>query len=369
MTNPPELPDPTPTHRTDPPTVTTTVAALAPMPDAPSDGLLAATRYVAALLRARWQRRLALRRVKGEIQAGVAGLDGVLGTLGRTARVQRIAMRPLEEENGLIDAAEARGVAADQTLADVRNRLADEESRFAATQQMLAEHVAACEKAAAEAATAVERLDVERRTLRERKKSIEERQRGYLRGADDREEKAAKSPMGNERAALRRSAEDLRSDAARLEPERLESDAALKAIEQPLSQATHQHEAARTMLADARRAETDAHTGHRHRRAELDAEAARQHRTRIDAEAEIGRRLVTLGTLLNLNRVLSPELEPLYHRIDELRAQLAEREAEAERLKIERNQYNPSAVLRGSLVIGAVVLAIIATICILIAAL
>src|SRR5262249_6225071 len=155
-------------------------------------------------------------------------------------------------------------------------------------------------------------------------------------------------------------ADDMRGDAARLEPERVELDQKLAALEEPLAAATERHDGARADLAAARKAEEDAGAGHRHRRAELEAESAHQGRTRVDAEAEVERRLVTLGTLLNLNRVAGPDLDPLYAQVDEKKASIATREAEGERLRGERDHIDRGALVRGGAVIGGALVLLIA---------
>jgi hypothetical protein len=114
---------------------------------------------------------------------------------------------------------------------------------------------------------------------------------------------------------------------------------------------------------------TDAAAGHRHRRAELEADDARQARAVADAEAEIARRLVTLGTILNLNRVAGAELEPLYLQVDGLRGSIAAREQDIERLELERRQVDRGALVRGAAVVGGAVALLIALACVLIAVL
>jgi chromosome segregation ATPase len=173
--------------------------------------------------------------------------------------------------------------------------------------------------------------------------------------------------MGSDRSALRRSAEELRSDAARLEPERSELEKRLEKNEQPLAAAATHDDAARADLEATRKAQGDATAGHRHRRAELEAEAAKQTRARVDATNEIARRLVTLGTLLNLNRVAAPDLDVLYTRVDGLRTSIGAREREIDRLRVEASRSDPRAVSRGAAVIIGAVVILIALVCLLIA--
>jgi hypothetical protein len=172
--------------------------------------------------------------------------------------------------------------------------------------------------------------------------------------------------MGEQRNALRVSAEDLRAGAARLEPERAELEKALAALEEDVTRATAKHDAARADLEATRKALEDARAGHRHRRGELDAEAAQRARVSADAGAEIARRLVTLGTLLNLNRIPGPETDPLYARVDALKASLAAREKDIERLRGESERIDRAASLRGAGVLAGAAVLVITVICVLI---
>jgi hypothetical protein len=336
------------------------------MPAPPESGLVALARYFIACLRGRWQRGQAMKAVAAGVHADTAALDGVLGELGRAARAQGLAARPLAEENAAIDAAEALAASSGRARADVEGRRAEEEERFAASARLLAEKRSACDEGLAAAVAEASGLEAERRRLREDAKAVDLRHRRYLKGAEEREAQAVKAAV-DARAALRRSAEDLRADAARAEPERAELDKRIAALDEALAAATARRDAARADLAAARKAEDDARAGHRHRGAELEAEAARQGRARADAEAEVGRRLITLGTLLNLNRVAGPELDRLYPSVDALRASLAAREAEAERLRAERDRIDRGALVRGGAILAAALVVLIALVCLAIA--
>src|SRR5262249_1116313 len=103
--------------------------------------------------------------------------------------------------------------------------------------------------------------------------------------------------------------------------------------------------------------------------AELEAERAHNARESADAAAEIRRRLVTLGTILNLNRVPHPELLPPFGRVDALRAAIGEREADIERLSVERGRYDRRALSRGAGVLGGALAGLITGVAVLIAVL
>src|SRR5204862_8156271 len=99
-------------------------------------------------------------------------------------------------------------------------------------------------------------------------------------------------------------------------------------LERPITEANARLDAAKAELDAAKRSLNDAREGHGHRLAELDAEQKRKGREVGLAEAEIQRRLVTLGTLVNLNRVEDPSFPELYQRIDRLRSAITARTTE-----------------------------------------
>nr|MBA3538266.1 hypothetical protein [Deltaproteobacteria bacterium] len=105
--------------------------------------------------------------------------------------------------------------------------------------------------------------------------------------------------------------------------------------------------------------------GHTHRLAELDAEQKRKTREIGLAEGEITRRLVTLGTLVNLNRIEDAQFSELYQRIDRLRGAITSRTMEIEKLTAEREAYDRGTLVRGLTVIGGAIVAFIAFIVIL----
>ena len=111
-----------------------------------------------------------------------------------------------------------------------------------------------------------------------------------------------------------------------------------------------------------------AREGHTHRLAEFDAEQKRKARDVSLSEREIQRRLVSLGTLVNLNRIDDAQFTELYQRIDRLRTAINARTTEIDRLTAERAAYDRPSLLRGYAVLAGVVVAIIALIAVILAA-
>ncbi len=324
------------------------IPAVDPVPEIPEAGLVPAVRYTLGFGRARWQRRRAIKVLRVHIRGDTTQLDTVLGALGRQVRAIGVNSPAIESENKAIDEAEEKQRRAEIECAQLDNRQAEENSRFgdieADRQAKLNEATAALEKAQKEVAT----LEAEQRSLRETKRQIERQQRTQIRAAEEKEQAALKHDQTEGQIAFRRAAEEIRREAASLEPQKQDLDRRLAAMEKPAAHAVARVEALRGELEACRRSLNDAREGHRHRLAELDGESARRSRELAQAEAEIQRRLVTLGTLVNLNRIEGPEFSELYNRIDELRTAISARSNDIDRLSAEREAYDRPALIRGA---------------------
>ena len=342
-----------------------TPAKVDPIPEIPEPGLYPAARYTVRFIKARWQRRGAIKTLGAEIKQDTEALDQVLGALGKVARTAKLETRVFSAENAAINAAEARIAALGKEQADVEGRRAEENSKFVDVERERNSKLTEAERMVEEVSKELAHLEGQRRGLRDKRKELERRQKAYLRSAEDNDKQAGSSQMGDNRAELRRSAEQHRKEAAALEPERQEVDRRLAALERPIGEATARLDAAKAELDAAKRSLSDAREGHTHRLAELDAEQKRKSREVSQAESEVTRRLVTLGTLVNLNRIDDPAFGELYHRIDRLRGAITARTTEIEKLAAEREAYDRATLVKGIVVMGSAVVALIALIVIL----
>jgi hypothetical protein len=338
---------------------------LFPVPEIPEPGLVNAARYAVRFGRARWQRRGAIRILGAEIKQDTESLELVLGALGRVAREVGVDGRVFSAENAAISAAEERIAALVKEQAEVEGRRADENSKFIDIEAERNTKLVEADRMAAEVQHELAHLEGQRRAMRDSRKELERRQRAHLKGAEDSERAAGAAQVGDASADHRRAAEQFRREAAALEPERQEVDRRLAALERPIGEATARLDAAKAELDAAKRSLADAREGHTHRLAELDAEQKRKAREIALAEGEIARRLVTLGTLVNLNRIEDARFDELYQRIDRLRGAITSRTTEIEKLTAEREAYDRGTLVRGVSTIGGAFVLFIALIVIL----
>ncbi len=338
-----------------------------PIPEVPEPGAMNTVRYAITFMRARWQRRGAIKSLGEEIRQDTAALDLVLGTLGRQARLLKCDNRALATENAAIDATEERKQRLDQANAELNSRKIDENTKFEEIEHQRLIKVTDAERILEEASRELASLEGQRRSLRDKRKEVERRQKAYLKAAEDRDSEAGNAQMGDARTELRRAAEGHRREAAQLEPERQDLERRIAALERPTAGAQAKVDAARAELESARRSLNDAREGYRHRLAEIEAEQSRKSREIALADAEVQRRLVTLGTLVNLNRIENSAFDELYDRIDRLRMAIGARTTEIDKLTAEREAYDKGSLVRGFVTLGAGVVALITLVVIVLA--
>lgn len=325
-----------------------------PMPDLPGPGILDAAKYAMAVTRARWQRRSARKTLERDNERDRAEIERAIHTLGEKARELDLRDPVLAKENQAIDHAEDKRADIERACDEISNRKAEEDSAFASIE---AEHRSKESRLEAER-DAIQReiddLEARRRGAEDKLDTVRRQQRGYLRAAEQRDEQAGRAPMGESRSALRRASEDLRRDAAILDTEKNDLERRLAELERPLSQAMAKKETIVAKLDDARSALRDARDTYKQQLSELEDKQNERSKELSDTEADIGRHLTTLGTLVNLHRLEHEQLSPLYRHIDDLRSAIGARSTESDRLDLERDTYDRESHKRGYLLIGAV---------------
>ena len=330
------------------------------VPEIPEPGLLPAAKYAIGFGRARWQRRKAIKVLGAEVKLDTEALDQVLGALGATARTVHVEGRVFNSENAAINTAEQRRADLQGEQQGLDGRSAEESAKFTDIETERTTKLNEAERVLDDSKRDNESLEAQRRGARDKRKEVERRQKAYLKAAEDRDNESATTGMGESRSQLRRAAEGHRREAAELEPERQDLDRRLAGIEKPLTESQAWLDAAKAEFDAAKRSLHDAREGYGHRLAELDAEKKRKLRDSSACDNEIARRLVTLGTLVNLNRVEDPAFHQLYARVDRIRGAITARSTEVEKLTAERSGYHRESLIRGAVVIGGAIVAFIA---------
>jgi hypothetical protein len=352
---PPAEPSPTPFLPT---------MALPPMPAAPSSSsVVAAIRYLPPVARAVWARRRAQKTI-GELLIGDQRLlDRALRDLGCAAREAELDLPLIADEMKKVHAQEERRAQAQAAIADAQARLEAEHERWNGDESARREAIARGEEA-------LKKTEEELKATNEKRRAHEtERARvdGQIRAAEKRAaqetakaEKAEQTPPekggGAAAAASARSAaEAARKEATALIPARDDARGKAEALDAPLAALAKRVTDEKTENHEQRKQLGEATLAHKKSVGAIEGDRHRADVDRAGAEREISQRFVSVGTLLNLNRVESEPFLPIYARIDELKNDVNAREAALARLETERNSYDRAVVQKGLLAFGVAV--------------
>jgi hypothetical protein len=355
--------------RLDPSAQTPLVPALA-LPNMPPSpvaspawkSVLESVKYLAPLGRAIWERRRAQQSIRALLHDDQRVLDGVLRDLGRAAREEELPVSAIDDELRRVKEQEGRRATAQQQIEaaesgqkkelerwhfDQAERQADltrREGEVKGTDEELRRK--ADERRVQEAVRA--KLDAEMRALEKRATAFDARA--------DRLESTPQEKGGGPSAAAsaRAEASQARSQASALATQREAANDAVAALDAPITALAKRLTDGRAALQQKKKELAQALAAHQKAIADLDL--ARQHAAaeRDAADRELTQRFVTAGTILNLNRVEHPRLQPLFSRIDELKAAVNTREAAIVRLEAERHSYDRVAVQKGLITVGVV---------------
>lgn len=331
------------------------LAMLPPMPLAPaSPGLFSSVTYLYPVARAYLARRTAQSRVRTMLAGDQRALDGALGELGRAARDARLEAPALREEMRELEQGEQRRAGVEAEALQIGERRGNEVELFAQKEVDAQAAIATQEEMVRKADEELRLIAEQRRTEQQLLSGVDAEIKTLERKAQALEARAAKGPPGDpQAAAAAQEAAQARSLAGGMAPRRAEIPPRIAELEGPLAEKTQAVQAARTELAAARKGLALLAGEKRDALAAFDQRLTHLGSEQQKAAGEISRRFVTIGTLLNLNRVEDDRFTALYARVDELKAALTDREALIARLESERNGFDHAAVQKGLLLVGS----------------
>ncbi len=335
--------------------------ALPPMPEHPKSGsIVDAVKYLLPLAKAIWARRKAQDAIRTLLHGDQRLLDSVLRDLGRVAREENVSAPAIADEMRRVAAEEERRAAAEKAVADAEAASKKEDDRW-----HFDEGERNAELARREAELKVTDEDL-RKSAEERRGHEAERAKvdAQIKAAERRaaaaDAKAAKAEVTppekgggpNTAANARAEATQARKEATDLIPARDAARAEVDKREGPIAELTRKLTDGRATLVQKRRELQEARAVHDKTLADLKVARDQASGERDAADRELTQRFVTAGTILNLNRVDHPKLQPLFARVDELKNGVNAREAAIVRLESERRLYDRSAVQKGLLAVG-----------------
>jgi hypothetical protein len=357
------------------PTPAIPTIALPPMPEHPKSGsIVDAVKYLLPLAKAIWARKQAQDAIRTLLHGDQRLLDSVLRDLGRTARAENVIAPAITEEIRLIAAEEDRRTAAEKAAADAETAMKKEDERWHFDE---GERNSELVRREAELKVTDEdlRKDAElRRTHDAERNKIDAQIKAAEKRAAAADAKAAKAEVTppekgggpNTAANARAEAAEARKQATALIPARDAARAEVEKLDGPINERTKKITDGRATVVQKKRELQEARALHDKTLAELQTAREQAGAERDAAERELTQRFVSAGTILNLNRVEHPKLQPLFARIDELKNGVNAREAAIVRLESERRLYDRGAVQKGLLTVGIAAGALILLLIILI---
>jgi hypothetical protein len=342
--------------------------ALPPMPPSPVvtpawKSIFESVKYLVPLARAIWARRQAQQTIRDLLVDDQRLLDGVLRDLGRAAREEELAVPAIDDEMRRVKEQEGRRAQALKQLESAEAGKKKEEERWHIDQAERQADIARREGEVKNTDDELRRKADERRVQEAVRGKLDAEIRALERRAaafDTKAERVQALPADKgggpqATAEAQKGAAQARSEASALRTQRESAQEAAQVLEVPITALAKRLTDARAALQQKRKDLTQAMA--QHHKSLGDLELARQHAAAEQdaAERELTQRFVTAGTILNLNRVDHPRLQPLFARSDELKTAVNAREATIVRLEAERASFDRLAVQRGLITVGIAV--------------
>jgi hypothetical protein len=307
-----------------------------------------------------WARKKAQDAIRTLLHGDQRLLDSVLRDLGRTAREEHVVAPAIADEIRLISAEEDRRSAAEKAMSESDAAVKKEDERWHFDESERNSEIARREAELKVTDEDLRKSAEQRRTHEAERAKIDAQIKAQEKRASAADAKAAKADVTppekgggpNTAANARAEAAEARKQATALIPTRDAAQAEVDKLEGPIAELTRKITDGRATVVQKKRELQEAKAAHDKTLADLAAARTQAAAERDAAERELTQRFVTAGTILNLNRVDHPKLQPLFGRIDELKSGVNAREAAIVRLESERRLYDRSAVQKGLLAVG-----------------
>jgi chromosome segregation ATPase len=325
-------------------------------------GLVRAVRYVFFQARDSIQKKSAIARLKKENTAEQSRLDAVLGLLGREAHRAQLESAPLKDELRATRALEDDRKAAESRIADLGRERDQAEQAFRTIEAEKQAALSASHEALATLEEEHKNRTGERAGNREATGRLQGQVKSLAKRLQSKEAAANRTTDPAQAGALRGEIDALRAQVLALEPELAALGAKAEVLDPPiakleagLAELRKENERLRRDLDTATRA-------HGEKMAQITGQVDSERKRIARLERELSLRFVTLGTVLNLHRVMTPALEPLYKEADEHRRMITEREQKMTAFEAEMDRYDRPLFHKGLAILallGVLILTVI----------
>jgi chromosome segregation ATPase len=311
-----------------------------------------AVRYVFNTARDNYKKKGEIGRLRKLNVADQEKLDGLLGQLGQRARAADLAAPALADEMHAAKALEVERAGAQKQVLELSARRSAELERFGKVDADMQGVIGKADEQVLKISEDLAARTSERAGHRAGMNRLEEQLKMLARQRESKEAELMRAAEPNQQGVLRGEIDALAVQLKALEPERDRFAQKAADLQGPVAELETNVAAAREEAARLRRDLADALRAHQDVLAQIDRQRGDCERRIAHSERELSLKFVTLGTLLNLNRVASPELDPLYAAFDDIKAAMSGRDEQIAHLDSEIKNIDRTRLHKGILVLG-----------------
>jgi chromosome segregation ATPase len=316
-------------------------------------------RYVWQAARDTYKKKTEITRLRKLIVVEQQKLDRVLSTLGRQARAADLGLPALADEMRAAKTLEAEREASRARIGEQEQKRALEIERFRGVETEQQAAIARADQVVTKLSEDLAARISERAGHRAGMNRLDGQLKSLARQAQAKEADAVKAVDPTSQGVLRGEVDVLRVQIAALEPERAKFAQRASDLDAPIAELEAQVTSARDEASRLKRDLGEASRAHQTALAAFAAEIEAEQRRIAASDRELSLKFVTLGTILNLNRVAGDTLDPLYREFDEVKGVITEHEDQIVRLESEIRSYDRSQLQKGVITLAAGLLLLI----------
>ena len=320
-----------------------------------------AVQYVITHTRETMRRRREISRLQKEIVTEQQRMDAILAQLGRQARQADLGLPALADEMRATKALETDANAARDRIADYERRRADQEAKFQAAERELQAAVANADQIALKLTEELAAKSSERAGHRAGMNRLDAQLKSLQRHAETKQAELGAVQDPTQAATLRGDIDATRAQIGALEPEQKRFAQKAAELDAPIADLETRTQTAKEDASRRRREMGDATRVHTEAVGQINAQIEAEKQKITQSDRELSLKFVTLGTILNLNRVPGSAFDQLYQEFDGIKGAITEREQqigllEAEIKGVDRGRFNKGLIV---MVSGAVLIALV----------
>jgi chromosome segregation ATPase len=322
---------------------------------------IGAVKYVYTHTKETMRRRRDITRLQKEIVSEQQRLDAILGQLGRQARQADLGLPALADEMRATKSLEGDATAARGRISDYERRRHEQQEKFQSAERELQATVAHADEIALKLTEELAAKSSERAGHRAGMNRLEAQLKSLARHVETKKAELATIQDPNAAAAIRGEIDATNAQILVLEPEQKRFAQQAAALDAPIADLEQRTQAAKDDASRRRREMGDATRVHNEAVGQIQAQIEAEQQRINQSERELSLKFVTLGTILNLNRVPGSAFDQHYQEFDGIKGTIAEKEQqiallEAEIKGVDRGRFNKGLIV---MVSGVLLLALI----------